>query len=75
MREELKKEILAMIARNDGKLSWYQIARALTDERFLPVIDQMGDIMDEIKKDGLVRVENNKFLLTSQEKIIWSQSK
>lgn len=64
MREELKKEILRLINLYDGKLSWYRIARSITDERFLSLSDQIGDILKEIENERLVTIENGLFGLT-----------
>lgn len=65
MRKELKKEILALIGQNNGKLSWYRIACAMTDERFLAYSDQIGDILKEIESAKLVAVKDGLFSLTA----------
>lgn len=67
MREELKNEILELIARN-GALSLYRIARAITDQRFLSMSDQTGDVLKELERENLIKNIDDVFSVTPEGK-------
>lgn len=57
-REDVKREILRLIARNDGEWYWYQVDRALSGTR----PGCFGPFMDEIRElaaEGLIEIRPN----------------
>lgn len=56
---KLKLKVLSLIANNDGKLTWFGIARTITDAEFLPIIDKLGEIFEECEQSGLVKMSDN----------------
>ena len=65
MLEKFKIEVLRLIARHDGKLTWYSIARSMTYEEFLPVIDRLGEILREYEQQGIIaKPDGDCFVLT-----------
>lgn len=53
----MRMEILRLIANNDGKLSWYQLDRSLSHDEFLPIMDQMMPLLEQLEQDGLIKSE------------------
>lgn len=64
-REKLKLKVLSLIANNDGKLTWFGIARTIVDAEFLPIIDELGEIFKECEQNGLVKMsDDDRFQIT-----------
>lgn len=64
-REKLKLKVLSLIANNDGKLTWFGIARTIVDAEFLPIIDELGEIFEECEQNNLVKMsENDRYKIT-----------
>ena len=67
MLEKFKIEILRLIERHNGELTWFSIARSMTYQEFLPLMDKLGEILRESEKDGLItKSEDNQFYITKQ---------
>lgn len=63
--ENLKAEVLALIARRDNQLTWFGIARTIVDEEFLPVIDKLGEILRECEQQELIaRPDGDRYRIT-----------
>jgi hypothetical protein len=57
-REDVKKDILGLVARHDGEWYWYQIDRALSGSRpgcFGPYTVEIRELADE----GLIEIRPN----------------
>ena len=50
---QIKQPVLAAIARNDGKWSWYQLDRALSAQGL--DVSRLMDALSELEAEGLVR--------------------
>ncbi len=55
--DNLKKDILKCVAKHDGQWSWYQLDRALSYGENLSVIHRLGEALDNLEQEDLIRAE------------------
>ena len=54
----MEQIILRLVAKNDGKLSWYELDRALMSQGVDPsTLGSMMPTLKQLQKDGLIRPE------------------
>ena len=63
-----------MIARRDNQLTWFGIARTIVDDEFLPVIDKLGDILEECERQELIaKPDGDRYVITEAGKTYLQQ--
>lgn len=66
MLEKFKIEILRLIERHNGELTWFSIARSMTYQEFLPLMDKLGEILRESEQTGLLKSNEGCYEITEQ---------
>ncbi len=54
---EMQMEILRLVNKHDGELSWYQLDRSLVHDDYLPIIHGLLEVLRQLEEGGHIRAE------------------